>query len=281
MKKISQSILAFIALVGMTNLMAYEYDLSNNTEYNMVVRLRPWGVSKDYYQIIPSGGSVKQVWQGLDAGGACIGSLEWAEWKGTDAEYKKWASDRGRIPNEKQRAFGDQWKTAMNRMEMILEPNEAYDLIVANSKSLATGIDTILCKAVEQAEKAGAYTNILSKANPNAAVDRISQLARQGATNVINTTAEKTKEAIVPTKIDLEGSVINTSMASGSTQQSKCSFGIGEITEAAAKIAGNTNCKSRTYDICYKMDPKTDEPMVDKSKFPVRKKLIAITRAGE
>src|SRR5204862_1370941 len=104
-----------------------------------------------------AGGYVKEVWEvGTEVGGACIASVEWAKWTGTEAEYKKWASDRGRITGEtKQRAFGDQWKTAMSHMEVLVVDTDAATLAVANTKSLATGIDTALCAAWNAAKAAG------------------------------------------------------------------------------------------------------------------------------
>jgi len=314
-KTLQNSLLTLIALTSISNLLAYEYDFNNNTDIPLIIKIRPWGVSKDFYQIVPVEGSVKQVWEGAE-GGHCIGSIEWAVWKGTKADYQSWASDRGRIPLEKQRAFGDQWRTSMNGMEMRLEPNEAYDMIVANSKSLATGIDTLLCKAVELADKTGAFTKLL-QGNLTGPVDKLQQLGANAAGSAVtsalspsgaparpSTPAPTTKPSSTPTSIDIKNSIINTSFdtsypseaesnssleggygseyGSGAPARtpSPCSFGIGQITEAAAEIAGNTNCKSRVYDIVFKLD-NNDNLAVDKRKRPLRPILYAITRKGE
>jgi hypothetical protein len=155
MSKLQKYLYILIALVGVCNDLtaSYEYDIANRIGSTIVVKINQERTdNKDYYQIIPYGKTVKQTFPPLNAW--CLRKLSWAPYDKT-APYKGGMDlvdkTTGRIPEEKQRLFGDQIAPnyAFLPMEIIIEPNEIFQQTVKAAEELVQGIDALTCQTID------------------------------------------------------------------------------------------------------------------------------------
>jgi hypothetical protein len=306
MKAISKIALFCVSLSTVSSLWAYEYNISNQTGRNLVVRIRPWGVSKDFYQLVPIDGEIKQVWEGAE-GGHCVGSLEWAEPSESNfaALEKKYADPKtGRIPHEKQREFGDNWRTAMMRLPILMASNEGFKAISKSAESLAKGADQLICSIMELAGTA-AFPEVAGGKKVFDSLFGGAKKDDKGAPTPPTKTEEKapdrpstpaptTKPAetapdrpSTPAPTTKPGADATLSLPMGDftilakeSADKKCKIGLAKIIKASAKLAGASLCKTRTFVIMPDIDENGDDVM-NKQVRPIKPVLNAITAIGE
>jgi len=85
--------------------------------------------------------------------------------------------------------------------------------------------------------------------------------------------------AAINTSIDIDSFVLKTSADTSGSAAKKCKFGLGQIGEASAGLAGITLCKSRAFVVSYKQVDADGIPLIDtKYRRPI---LIGVTGKGE
>lgn len=154
---------ALYAVSASASLVAsYEYDLSNFLADPIVIRINQRRVdNKDYYQIVNSFETVKQVFNNA----YCLERLSWAPWDaskplrgGLDLVDRK----SGRIPEEKQRQFGDVVapRYAFSPIEIKMQPNAVFQKTAQAATKLLRGIDTMGCQMLNEVKSfTGVTTN--------------------------------------------------------------------------------------------------------------------------
>lgn len=156
MNKIHKQLLfiaGFITISTSVNA-AYEYDLVNMIGDPIVVKINQERAdNKDYYQIIFPGKTVKQTYPTGNA--YCLRKLAWAPYDetaplggGLDLVDKT----NGRIPEEKQREFGDKIAThyAFIPMDIVMQPNEVFQETRKAATNLLKGIDNFACQTLNE-----------------------------------------------------------------------------------------------------------------------------------
>src|SRR5581483_387881 len=142
---------------------SYEYDLVNMLSDTIVVKINQKRVdNKDYYQVIPGGKTVKQVFNNA----YCLERLSWAPWDKTapfNGGMDFVDKTNGRIPEEKQREFGDKlaYHYAFIPMEIEMQPNEVFQKTRKAAAELLKGIDYLACQSIDAAKT---FSNPLSGA---------------------------------------------------------------------------------------------------------------------
>lgn len=317
--KIPKILYSLIALISITHALksAYEYDLSNFLPGRIVVKINQRRVdNKDYYQIINSMESVKQVFNNA----YCLEKLSWAPWDskkplrgGMDLIDRK----SGRIPEENQRRFGDQVapRYAFSPIEITMIPSQVFKKTRKAATELLQGIDQLACQTIAEtksfigitaAEKAGSapssivndFGSIFGDSDKDASkvssfqndsiFDNDSDMPEpptrpappipKNAIDIDNSIVKNLDDIFGGSSSDSD-SIMDTFDKSSTKSTNPCSFGLGTIGSAAGKLAGYTLCKSRQILITFKVD-KHEKPIRD-IRFGNRPKVIGMTTEGE
>lgn len=227
MKALHTTTLLISILTTNTALFGYELFFSNFTDKALVIASKKRsGIVEKYYQIVPAGGSVIQVWDDAN----CLESLQWAELNpklplhgGQDLIDP---NQGHQIPRNKQDTFrktftnvGDKGKNLYlwNDLKIVIVPNDIFEKTVTAATKLIHGFDTMVCQSIDQLT------------------------------------------------LDVQHKIKNaqTKLNSSKTQYD-CFFNLAQIAEAAGKIAGISICKNRSFAILDtgKEDELTGEPLL-------------------
>jgi hypothetical protein len=156
--------LFLLAITGVQNLLAYEFDFNNWTEIPLIIMFeRESALSKDF-QIIKSGELIKHVWQGTEGGQCLRNTIKWAQWREPENEYKKWVNSMGRIPSEKQKAFGQKYlkEFAWIDLPIVMVSNEVFENTIKNAGNLVLGIDKQIRASTKLAGKSLCKSRVFS-----------------------------------------------------------------------------------------------------------------------
>jgi hypothetical protein len=131
---------------------SYEYDFSNFLSDAIVLRINQRRVdNKDYYQIVNSFETVKQVFNNA----YCLEKISWAPWDGSKPlrggmDLVDRAS--GRIPEEKQRQFGDVVapRYAFSPIEIKMQSSAVFQKTREAAAKLLQGIDNMGCQLLNE-----------------------------------------------------------------------------------------------------------------------------------
>lgn len=291
MKFMNKQLLAAVALLSIGSIVnaSYELDFGNLIRENMhiVIKINQRRAdNKDYYQIIPNGGTVKQVFNNA----YCLEKVWWAPFNpnaplrgGLDLLDKETL----RVPEENQEKFGRllQPHYAFMPMEIKMLPNKVFTETVAAATNLLKGTDTMACAIIDQVKS---FEGIKGAENlGKGAADLTKTIIEDGKSIVTDATKRQTKNKFD----DLFSSTSSSNdpfamFGSGSTSTTKpaskgtgdCGFGLGQIGEAAGKLAGIDLCKSRQFLIASKV---TKDGVAVMDRRTGRPTIQALTREGE
>jgi len=234
----------------------YEFDLMNFLTDPIVVKINQRRVdNKDYYQIINSFESAKQVFDNA----YCLEKMSWAPYdknKPLNGGMDLVDQVSGRIPKSNQRQFGDRVapRYAFSPIEIKIEPSEVFQQTSKAAKELLKGLDTLACQTLNETKSFLGIT----------ATERLAKK--------LGDLGDDSKDAI-------EGATKADDTPSDLKDPEKCSFSLGKIGDASGKLAGYTLCKSREFHICYKLN-ENDQPIKD-MRYGGRPKVLALTGEGE
>jgi hypothetical protein len=285
MKFMYKQLLTVAALLSINNAVnaSYEFDFSNLVSDGGAIVLRinqRRADNKDYYQIIPHGSTPKQVFDNA----FCLEKISWAP-------YNPNAPLRGgldlvdrtllRIPEENQRKFGDVVapRYAFTPIEIKMLPNKVFSQTVADATNLLKGIDTLTCQVlstVKDFEGISAAENLTKGATDMGSSVLGALENASGTKSKFDELFKTSTSASNDPFANLGGG--STTKTAKAKETNKCQWGLGQIGDAAGKLAGSTLCKSRQFIIVTKLD-KEGYPVMD-MRFG-RPKLQALTGMGE